>query len=251
MLEQTRDRLNHLKLFGMVSTLDARICEGTEHGWGNVDFLSALVDDEHVYRVDKRTSRLIRAAKFRCDASFEKLDLNTNRNITRSQVEDLKNLTFIKSPRNVLVIGPTGVGKTFLATAIGNHACRQGYTTTFIGMNMLMEQLVMSRIDGTYLRFRKKLITTDLLVIDDLGIKPLTPEAIQDTYDILEERYRQRPTIITSQLPLDNWREVIPDEVAYEAIMDRLIHTDMKIELTGDSYRRLQGRQSSTHSVPV
>ena len=99
----------------------------------------------------------------------------------------------------------------------------------------------MSRIAGTYFNFRKRLINVDLLIIDDLGIKPLSAESTQDFYDILEERFQQRPTIITSQLPINNWKEVITDEVAYEAIMDRLIHIDFKIELSGESYRRNLG----------
>jgi DNA replication protein DnaC len=243
MLEQTKERLNQMKLFGALATLDSRLNEGTQHGWGNADFLSAVMDDEYMYRQDRKTRRLVIAAKFRTEASFEKLDTTAKRNITRSQISDLKNLTFLKNPRNVLVLGPTGVGKTFLATAMGYHACRSGYSVQFIGMNMFIEQMAMSRIGGTYLNFRKRLVGVDLLIIDDLGIKPLTPESTQDLYDILEERFQQRPTIITSQLPLANWKEVITDDVAYEAIMDRLIHTDLKIELSGESYRRTLGGQ--------
>ena len=241
MIEQTKERLSHMKLFGALSSLDNRLTEGTQHGWGNADFFSAMIDDEYMYRQERKTRRLVIAAKFRTEASFEKLDTTAKRNISRGQISDLKNLTFVRNPRNVLILGPTGVGKTFLATAMGYHACRSGHSVQFIGMNMFMEQMVMSRISGTYFNFRKRLINVDLLIIDDLGIKPLSAESTQDFYDILEERFQQRPTIITSQLPLNNWKEVITDEVAYEAIMDRLIHTDFKIELSGESYRRNLG----------
>jgi DNA replication protein DnaC len=147
-------------------------------------------------------------------------------------------LQFIKNHRNVLIVGPTGVGKTYLASAIGDQACRNGYTCRFLGMNLFIEQLALSRVDGSFLRLRERLIKTDLLIFDDLGIKPLTPGVVQDLYDILEERYQKGSTVITSQLPIANWREVIADEVSYEAIMDRLVHGAVKLELKGESYRK-------------
>ena len=110
-----------------------------------------------------------------------------------------------------------------------------------MGMNMLIEETMMARASGTFLKLRAKLIKTDLLILDDLGIKPLPPTAIQDLYDILEERYQNKATIITSQLPLENWKEVIDDAVALEAIMDRLIHGAVKMELKGESYRKKRG----------
>jgi DNA replication protein DnaC len=135
-------------------------------------------------------------------------------------------------------MGPTGVGKTFLATALGNHACRGGFSVTFIGVNMFIEKVQMSRADGTFLNYRERMIKTDILILDDLGIKPLPQSTVQDLYDILEERYQSKSTVITSQLPLKNWREVIDDPVALEAILDRLIHGAIKIELKGESYRK-------------
>ena len=147
-------------------------------------------------------------------------------------------LRFLKDPRNVLIFGPTGVGKTFLATAIGNQCCRRGHTSYFIGVNMLIEKLAFSRADGTFLRFRDRLTKVDLLILDDLGIKRLPPEATQDLYDIMEERYQMKSTIITSQLPLSNWKEVIEDPVALEAIIDRIIHGSITLNLSGESYRK-------------
>jgi DNA replication protein DnaC len=241
MIENTKDDLAKMKILGMLSTMDTRLEEATAANWGHIEFLSALTQDEKLYRDNRKTARLRKAARFRVDASFEKFDLTAKRSITRAQLQDLMQLQFIKNPRNIVILGPTGVGKTYLASAIGDHACRNGYSTRFFGMNYLIENLALARADGTYLRFRDRLIKTDLLIIDDIGIKPLSPETIQDLYDLMEERYAQKSTIFTSQLPLENWREVISDEVAYDAIMDRLVHSAMRLELSGDSYRKKQG----------
>ena len=156
-------------------------------------------------------------------------------------------LRFLREPRNVLILGPTGVGKTFLATAIGNHACRVGFSCLFVGVNVLVERLTLARADGTFLKYRDRLVKTDVLILDDLGIRTLPPETIQDLYDILEERYQTRSTIITSQLPLANWKEVIDDAVALETILDRLIHGAVKIELSGESYRKKRAKVDRQH----
>ena len=147
-------------------------------------------------------------------------------------------LSFIKDPRKVVIIGPTGVGKTFLATALGNHACRNGYNVTFMGVHMLMERSMVARADGSFLRFRERLARVDPLILDDLGLKKLLPEIVQVLYDILEERYLSKSLIITSQLSIANWKEIIEDPVAYEAIMDRIIHGAVTLTLTRESYRK-------------
>ena len=171
---------------------------------------------------------------------MERLDLTSKRNLTKTQVHDLFQLGFINAPRNVIILGPTGVGKTYLATALGNQACRKGYSSFFIGMNMLIEKLAISRAEGGFLKLRDKLTKVDLLILDDLGIKRLPPSAVQDLYDIMEERYQSKSTVITTQLPVENWKEVIEDLVALEAIVDRIIHGSIVINLKGESYRKIR-----------
>lgn len=238
MIEQTKQNLYQLKCFGILSSLDVRLTEATGQNWGHIEFLSSLVSDEVLDRNNRKTKRRVKAARFRTDASFERIDFTAKRSLSKTQVENLKTLRFMSEPRNVIVMGPTGVGKTFVATALGNHACRHGHTATFIGVNMFIEKLQMCRADGTFLNYRERLIKTDLLILDDLGIKPLPAEVIQDLYDILEERYQSKATVITSQLPIENWKEVIDDSVALEAILDRLIHGAIKLEVKGESYRK-------------
>lgn len=232
-----------MKFYGMLETVDLRLTEATSHGWGHSEFLSALITDEKLHRDNRLIKTRIRVAQFRTNASIEQLDLNSKRNISKTQVNDLMELGFVKDPRNVLILGPTGVGKTYLATAIGNWACRNGFTVTFSGMNVLIEKLAIARADGTYLKYRDRLVKTDLLILDDLGIKPLPPEFVQDIYDILEERYQSKSTVVTSQLPLNHWKEVIEDAVALEAIIDRLIHGAIKIEMNGESFRKKRGEK--------
>ena len=134
--------------------------------------------------------------------------------------------------------GPTGVGKTFLATALGNQACRKGFQTVFMRINELIDRVEVARADGAFLRLRDRLIKADCLILDDLGIKKLPPTVVQDLYDILEERFSHKSTIITSQIPIENWKEVIEDPVALEAILDRLIHGVIRLNLTGESMRK-------------
>jgi DNA replication protein DnaC len=240
-IEQTKQDLVGMKCFGMLQSLDQRLGEAASGGWGHTEFLSSVVTDERIYREAQRIKRRIKMANFRTDACFDRLDLTAKRNVSRSQLADLKNLTFITEPRNVIILGPTGVGKTFLATALGDHACRKGYSTYFIGINMLIERLALSRLDGSFMRLRERLTKVDLLILDDLGLKRLPQESIQDLYDILEERYQTRSVVITSQLPIQNWREVIEDPVALEAIIDRIIHGTITIQMDGESYRKKRG----------
>ena len=253
MIEQTRNQMSEMKLFGMLNSLDLRLTESVSHNWGVTDFLSALISDEKSYRNASQIKRRLKAANFRTQASFETLDYTAKRTLPKPMVRDLMQLQFIKlSPQNIMIVGPTGVGKTFLATAIGNHACRHGYSTMFFGLSVFMEKMMMARTDGSYLRVRDRLIKVDLLIIDDVGLKKLPAIIVQDLHDLLEER-QEKCTLITSQLPLKNWSEIIDDELALDTVIDKLKHGSMHLTLDGESYRKKknQGRVVDSESVPV
>ncbi len=253
MLEQTRNQISEMKLFGMLKSLDLRLQESISHGWSPSELLSALMTDEKTYRDSAKINRRLKAANFRTQASFESIDYTAKRTLTKAAVKDLMQMNFIKaSPRNVMIVGPTGVGKTFLSTAIGNHACRHGHTTIFMGISVFVEKLLMARTDGTYLRLRERLIKTDFLIIDDIGLKKLPPQIVQDLHDLLEER-QEKCTLITTQLPLKNWKEIIDDELALDTVVDKLQHGSLHLVLEGESYRKKKGQKDKldNHTVPV
>lgn len=253
MLENTRNEMSEMKLYGMLQSLDLRLSEAVGQNWGAGDFISALVTDEKSYRSAAQISRRLKAANFRTQASFETLDHTAKRTLTKAVVRDLMQLRFIKvSAQNLMIIGATGVGKTFLATAIGNHACRHGYTTLFMGVSVFIEKMTMARTDGTYLRLRERLIKTDLLIIDDVGLKKLPALIVQDLHDLLEER-QEKCTMVTSQLPLKNWGEIIEDELALDTVVDKLKHGTLQIVIEGESYRKKKNLKCSLdeHAVPV
>ena len=253
MLEQTRNQISEMKLFGMLKSLDLRLQESISHGWSPSEMLSALVTDENNYRESAKINRRLKAASFRTQASFESIDYTAKRTLTKSIVKDLMQMNYIKaSPRNVMIVGPTGVGKTFLSTAIGNHACRHGHSTIFMGISVFIEKLLMARTDGTYLRLRDRLIKTDFLIIDDIGLKKLPPQIVQDLHDLLEER-QEKCTLITTQLPLTNWKEIIDDELALDTVVDKLQHGSLHIVLEGESYRKKRSQKGNLDKqcVPV
>lgn len=239
-MEITNNQLHQLRLWGMAKTLPMRLQESGQEKWSYSEFLNGLLLDEIRYRDQKSSESRLRKAKFRTQADFDHFDFTLKRSLSKTQMKELRELTFLKSHQNLLLLGPTGVGKTFVATAIGHQACMEGHSVLFEGMNCLIETIRLHRMGGTFLRFRKRLIEADLLIIDDLGIKPLDGVMVQDLYDLLEERYLKKSTIITSQLPVPNWKEVITDPVVFEAIVDRVAH-GYKIEITGESYRKRRG----------
>jgi DNA replication protein DnaC len=239
-MDIANNQLHQLRLTGMLKTLPIRLQESQQEKWSYTEFLNGLLTDEVRYREEKKSAGRLRKAKFRTQADFDHFDYTLKRSLSKTQIRELRELTFLKSHQNLLLLGPTGVGKTFVAMAIGHQACMEGYTVLFEGLSCLIETIKLHRMGGTFLRIRRKLIETDLLIIDDLGIKTLEGEMVQDLYDILEERYLKKSTIITSQLPVKNWTEIITDPVVFEAIVDRIAH-GYKIEITGESYRKKRG----------
>jgi DNA replication protein DnaC len=237
-IDQTQNHLAELRLHGIRLSLANRLREAQNDGIGMEQFLNTLLDDEIRYRKNARVTRLIKYAGFRSQASCENIDFTAKRNLDKKLVQDLSTSRFIRDGLNVLIAGPCGVGKTHLATAIGNAACRNGFATLFFRMNTLLEKLAVVRAQGTYLNFLKRVAGADLVVLDDFGIKPLTAPQLQDLYDILDERAEGKSTVMTTQLPIFNWPEVIPDPVTCEAITDRFVSRAIQVMMKGESYRK-------------
>ena len=251
MIDQTKNIISELRLYGILKTIDLRVQEAMGQNWGHIDLVSTLITDEKLYRDNQSIQRRLKNASFRTEASFEKVDYTTKRTLNKSLIKDLMQMEFIKNtPRNIVIEGPTGVGKTFLATSLGHHACRHGYSCLFTGISVLSERLLMARANGSYLRLREKFIKPDLLIIDDLGLKKLSPEITQDLHDFLEER-QNKCTVITTQLPLRNWKEIIEDELALDTIVDKLQHGSLHLHLQGETYRKMKSQKQFIDKDPV
>lgn len=237
LVEVISQQMSQLRLNGMRETYEIRAKQAREQALPCEDFMGLLIQDEIEYRNGAKIKRLLRTASLRCTSTLEEIDTRIDRGLDKKQLRELATCRYIDDGLNILILGPTGVGKTHTASAIGNAACRQGYTTLFYRMNTLIEQLMLARAKGTYLNLIKKMAGCDLLILDDFGIKPLDPQHYQDLYDVIDERGDEKSTIITSQLPVENWSEIIGDPVTCEAITDRLSSMAIRMVMKGSSYR--------------
>jgi len=238
-----KNLMAEMKLLGMLASFDQALTNATRDQPGCSEFLDTLLRAEIDYRQEKKTCHRIKSAKFAMRAAFEDIDFTASRSITKAQIKDLYSLHWLADARPVLLIGQTGVGKTFLAQALGLHACASGRAVLYMTFTTWLENLALARSAGTYLKFRDKCAKPDAIILDDFGMRKLTATEAQDLCELLEERSIDKSTVFTTQLPLDHWTEVIGDPVIADAIRDRLEHAALTITITGESYRGVKARK--------
>lgn len=237
-LKITEGLLIDLRLYGMRNNFQKRIKQATSDQASYEAFLNISLHDEKEYRDNAKIKRLLHRAAFKQSASLESIDYGPKRGLFKKDINELAIGRFVNEGINVLISGPTGVGKSYLANAIGNNICRMGKSVSFYRMNALVEKIHLERAKGTYLNLVRKICTFDLLILDDFGIKPLEPQEYQDIYDIIDERGDHKSLIITTQLPPENWNEIISDPITCEAVTDRIVSQAITIKMKGESYRK-------------
>lgn len=238
LIEPTIEKLRLMQLRGMAAGL---IRQGQEPEMQALSFeerLGLLVDEEWTQRRSRALDRLLREAKLRLPACPEDLDYSPARGLDRALMRSLAGCGFIREHQNVLVMGATGTGKTYVACALGNASCRQGLRTRYFRLGTLLTGLAIAKGDGTYPGFMARLAKTELLVLDDYGLAPLSALEARDLLEVIDERVLLRSTVVASQLPLEHWHGAISDPTLADAILDRLIHHAHKIHLKGESMRK-------------
>jgi DNA replication protein DnaC len=242
---QTLSTLHALKLFGMAHSLPDRLASPPHADLSHAEFVGLLVQDEQSYRDNQRLKRLLRNARLKQTATLEDLDYAHPRGLAKQVILELSTAQWITAPRHVLLTGPTGVGKSYVACALGHLAARAGYPVLYVRAPLLFETLQQARGEGSHLKLLSKLSRFRVLILDDLLLTPLTAPERKDLLEIIEDRCGSAATVITSQCPLKDWPQQIGDPTLADAICDRLLHTAYKLELKGESIRKIRREPGS------
>jgi DNA replication protein DnaC len=235
---QIESQLSRLRLHGMSRTWQSLLETRRQNELSLGEGLEILLQAEEQERTNSRFERLNKNAKFRYQASVEELKLDASRGMDKALISDLATGEYLKKGESVLITGASGCGKSFLASALGSHACAQGYKVAYYNMQKLLLKTKISRIEGTISRLFENLAKTDLLILDDFGLTRLEQQQRLDLMEMIEDRHGKSSTMIASQLPVANWYDIIGEETIADAILDRLVHTSYRIELKGESLRK-------------
>ena len=239
MIEYTPSQLRRLKLNGMASALQTQLEQpGTYEGLSFAERLQLLADHEEQERNQRKQDRLTRAAQFKLKAQAKDIDYQPARGLQPSQMASLLLCDWLKKGQNLLLTGPCGTGKTFIACALGHQACLKGYSVRYYRLPRLILALTQAKADGSYSKLLKAIASLNVLIIDDWGLEPLNAATRNDSMEIMDDRHGQSATVIISQLPTEQWYQAIGDNTLAEAILDRLMHNSHRITLKGESMRK-------------
>lgn len=243
MNQETLDKMRQMHLLGMYNAFKTSMESFKTESMTTDQFVAWLVSNEWDDRCNRMIERLIKQASFRYKASLEEVDYSLERGLERNLLERLAELSFVKESRDLFITGSSGTGKSYIATALGYRACQKGMKVLHANTARLMGQLKMAKAKGTISQELKKIERADLLVLDDFGIQPFDAGGRMNLMDIVEDRHGKKSTLITSQVPVKDWYDIIGEKTIADAVLDRIVHQAIRIELHGDSIRKLQAKR--------
>jgi DNA replication protein DnaC len=239
---QTLNSLRSLRLTGMADAFSQQLEQpDTYDSLSFGERLALLTQQESTERSNKRLARLLRSARFKLSARIEDIDYESPRGLKKNQIATLASGDWLEKHRNLLITGPCGTGKSYLACALGHMACLKGFSVRYHRASRLLEEITVARGDGSYTKQLRQLAKTQLLILDDWGLEPLTQQQRNDLLEIMDDRHQQSSTLVTSQLPIRQWHGSIGDETLADAILDRLMHNAHRLNLKGESMRKKLG----------
>jgi DNA replication protein DnaC len=236
------DKLRQLRCQGMLESLQEQLQQPDMQSLSFEDRISLMIDREWWLRENNRIKNRLKNANLRQTASMEDLDYEPSRGLSKAVMQTLSSCQWIREHQNILLVGPTGTGKSFTASALGHKACLEGFTVRYVRCPRLFQELAVAKGDGRYLKLIQQISKTQVLILDDWGISPMDEGHRRDLLEILDDRHQQASTIVTSQLPLKHWYDFIGDPTLADAILDRLIHNAHKLELKGESMRKKKSK---------
>lgn len=238
MQDQIRQSMRSLKMDGMAGLYQS-LCETHQlTHLTNDQLLQSLLQAEWEHRQGRKQDRLVSAARFRYQASFQEIDYDASRHLDKNIMALLSDCAFIKKAENVLITGPTGVGKSFIASAIGHQACHLGYKVMYFNMQKLFQKLRIAKAEGLFIKEMSRIEKQDLLILDDFGIHPIDANIRLELLEIIEDRHGRKSTLISSQLPVTKWYELFEDPTIADALMDRILYNTIRLDLKGESLRK-------------
>jgi len=247
--EQTFQLLTTMRMNGFARALKEQLAKDDYAGLSFEERIGMLVDREWADREARKLTRRLQHARLRERACLEDIDYKHQRGLDKALVRRLASCEWVGKHNNILVTGPTGVGKTYLVCALADKACRSGYSALYRRMPRLLHELSVARADGSYAKLLARIAKTDLLVIDDWGIAPLGDQERRDVLEVLEDRHGSTSTVVASQVPVDAWHKYVGDPTVADAILDRIVHNAHHLKLSGDSMRKARANLTTGSST--